>query len=199
MNKLTRADLLSLEDYAEQRDLIRQEIMLHKKNRQLQVGDNARLYFEDRKTIHYQIQEVLRVEKTFDKEGIEEELEAYNPLIPDGTNFKATFMLEYPDPEERQQKVIDLYGIEHKVWLQTEECDKVYAIADEDLERSDGTRTSAVHFLRFEFQPVMIAALKNGAKLQVGIEHDKYPISGIDIPQNISDSLISDLDDISVN
>ena len=199
MAKLTRDDLLSLEEYAEQRDMFRQEIMRHKKNRQLQVGSNARLYFEDEKTIRYQIQEILRVEKTFDKEGIEEELEAYNPLIPDGTNFKATFMLEYPDENERKKKVIELYGIEHKVWVQVEDCDQVYAIADEDLERSDGTRTSAVHFLRFELQPAMIAALHNKAKLTIGIDHEAYPINDLEVPQNIADSLVSDLDSVSLN
>ena len=199
MKKITRDDLLSLEEYSEQRAIIRQQMMQYKKNRQVQVGDNARLYFEDERTIRYQIQEILRVEKTFDKEGIEEELDAYNPLIPDGTNLKATFMLEFPDEEERKKKLIELYGIEDKIWLQAQDCERVYAIADEDLDRSDGTRTSAVHFLRFEFQPAMIAALQNNATLGVGIEHDAYLIEGIILSKNIIDSLANDFDAVAIN
>lgn len=199
MNKLSREDLMSLEVYAEKRPEYRAEIMQHKKIRQLPLGDNARLYFENKRTIQYQIQEVLRVEKTFDAAGIEEELEAYNPLIPDGNNLKAAFMLEFPDEQERAGKTVELRGIEHKVWLQAEDCDKVYPIANEDLSRDDGTRTSMVHFFRFEFAPTMIAALKNGATLVAGIDHEGYRIDGLEVPQEIRDSLTQDFDDVAIN
>ena len=199
MNKLNRSDLWSLEEYAEKRPEFRASVMQHKKTRQLALGDNARLYFENRMTIHYQIQEVLRVEKTFESDGIEEELEAYNPLIPDGQNLKATFMLEFPDVEERQGKTVELRGIEHKVWLQIEDCDKVYPIANEDLARDDGSRTSMVHFFRYEFSPTMIAALHNGASLMAGIEHEKYTVDAFEVEQSIRDSLAADFDTIALN
>ena len=195
MKKLTRDDLMSLEQYAELRAEYRGKIMAHKKNRQLSLGDNARLYFEDDKTILYQVQEVLRVEKTFDASGIEEELEAYNPLIPDGTNLKATFMLEYEDADERERMVVQLKGIEHKVWLRVEDCEAVYPIADEDIERDDGERTSTVHFLRYELDPPMVSALKNGALLFAGIDHASLYIRELGVPSNIRDSLAEDLDD----
>lgn len=190
---------MSLEQYSESRPQFRAEVMQHKKTRQLALGDNARLYFENQLTIQYQIQEVLRVEKTFDAAGIEEELEAYNPLIPDGKNLKATFMLEFPDVEERQGKTVELRGIEHKVWLQAEDCEKVYPIANEDLSRDDGSRTSMVHFFRFEFTPTMIAALQNGANFYAGIEHEKYLIESLQIPKVIRDSLVSDFEPVSIN
>jgi len=190
---------MSLETYSEKRPEFRAQVMTLKKHRQLPLGDNARLYFENRTTIQYQIQEVLRVEKTFDAAGIEEELEAYNPLIPDGTNLKATFMLEFPDVEERTQKKTELRGIEHKVWLRAEDCDKVYPIANEDLDRDDGTRTSMVHFFRYEFNPTMITALKQGGKLYAGIEHDGYFIDALEVPQSITASLKSDFDEIAIN
>lgn len=199
MNKLSRADLMSLEEYSEKRPTFRSEIMQYKKQRQLPLGDNARLYFENQKTIQYQIQEVLRVEKTFDAAGIEEELEAYNELIPDGSNLKATFMLEFPDVEQREGKTVELRGIEHKVWLQVEDCEKVYPIANEDLARDDGSRTSMVHFFRFEFTPTMIAALKNNASLHAGIAHDGYQIDGILVDQAIRDSLTADFDNVTLN
>ena len=199
MNKLSRSDLYSLEQYAEIRPQFRSDVMAHKKNRQLPLGEHARLYFEDRATIQYQVQEILRVEKTFEAAGIEEELEAYNPLIPDGTNWKATFMLEYPDPATREQKVIELRGIEHKVWVQVDDFDRVYAIADEDLERDDGSRTSTVHFMRFELSVPMIQALKKEAHVSAGIELEAYPVAGIEIPENIRRSLVGDLNDIALN
>jgi len=199
MNKLTRDDLMSLETYSEKRPEFRAEIMEHKKTRQLPLGENARLYFENKATIQYQIQEVLRVEKTFDAAGIEEELEAYNPLIPDGSNLKATFMLEFPDVEERTAKTVELRGIEHKVWLQAEDCDKVYPIANEDLARDDGSRTSTVHFFRYEFTPIMVSTLKNGGKLYAGIEHSGYEISGIEVEAAIRDSLTADFDEVAIN
>ena len=190
---------MSLETYSQKRPEYRAAVMAHKKHRQLPLGDNARLYFENRLTIQYQIQEVLRVEKTFDSNGIEEELEAYNPLIPDGSNLKATFMLEFPDVEERHNKTIELRGIEHKVWLQVQDFDKVYPIANEDLSRDDGSRTSTVHFFRYEFSPTMIHALKNGAPLLAGIEHQHYPVDSFTIEQTIRDSLTEDFDDIAIN
>lgn len=199
MNKLSRDDLMSLEQYSEQRADFRAAVMVHKKTRQLALGDNARLYFENRLTIQYQIQEVLRVEKTFDAAGIEEELEAYNPLIPDGSNLKATFMLEFPDPDVRKGKTVELRGIEHKVWLQAEDCDKVYPVANEDLARDDGSRTSMVHFFRYEFSPVMIAALKNGAALMAGIEHPGYQIDEVVVSDEIRESLCNDFDDVAIN
>jgi len=199
MNKLSREDLMSLEVYAEKRPEFRAHIMQHKKVRQLALGENARLYFENKQTIQYQVQEVLRVEKTFDAAGINEELDAYNPLIPDGSNLKATFMLEYPDAEERTRKTVELRGIEYKVWLQAEDCVKVYPIANEDLSRDDGSRTSTVHFFRYEFTPTMVSALKNGAKFYAGIEHDGYAIDGLEIAPAIRDSLVSDFDDVAIN
>ncbi|NND00180.1 MAG: DUF3501 family protein, partial [Gammaproteobacteria bacterium] len=188
-----------LEEYSEQRPRFRTAVMKHKQTRQLPLGDNARLYFENRLTIQYQIQEVLRVEKTFDANGIEEELEAYNPLIPDGSNLKATFMLEFPDVAEREGKTLELRGIEHNVWLQVEDCEKIYPIANEDLARDDGSRTSMVHFFRYEFTPVMISALKNGANLYAGIEHNNYPIPGFRVPTSIRESLTADFDEIAIN
>lgn len=195
MNTLTRDDLLSLEEYSAQRETFRANVMQHKKVRQLPLGDNARLYFEDRTTIQYQIQEVLRVEKVFDSAGIEEELEVYNELIPGGSNLKATFMLEFPEVDERERKTIELRGIEYKVWLQVNELDKVYPIANEDLPRDDGSRTSMVHFFRFEFSLDMISALKGGAALYAGIDHDGYRIDKLRVNENIKDSLTSDFDD----
>ena len=199
MNKLSREDLMSLEQYSEQRPEYRAAVMLHKKTRQLPLGDNARLYFENRLTIQYQIQEVLRVEKTFDADGIEEELETYNPLIPDGSNLKATFMLEFPNVEQREGKTVELRGIEHKVWLQAEDCEKVYPIANEDLSRDDGSRTSMVHFFRFEFTPTMVAVLQNGGKLFAGIEHEKYSIGSTEVDDEIRNSLIADFEEVSIN
>jgi hypothetical protein len=199
MNKLTREDLMSLEQYCEQRPEYRAAIMQHKKTRQLPLGENARLYFENRQTIAYQIQEVLRVEKTFDADGIEEELDTYNALIPDGSNLKATFMLEFPDVAQREGKTVELRGIEHKVWLQAEDCEKVYPIANEDLSRDDGSRTSMVHFFRYEFTPTMVAVLQNGGKFFAGIEHEKHLIESIEVVGDIRSSLIADFDLVSIN
>lgn len=183
---------MSLEQYADERANFRAAVMQHKKVRQLPLGNNARLYFENRLTMQYQIQEVLRVERTFDAPGIKEELDAYNPLIPDGTNLKATFMLEFPDEGERQGKTVELRGIENTVWLQVDGHDKVYPIANEDLSRDDGSRTSMVHFFRFEFSHSMIVALKDGIELLAGIEHEKYQVPSFKIDTNIRDSLVAD-------
>ncbi len=190
---LTPTDLMSLEEYDRQRNDYRQKIMAHKKNRRLPLGENASLYFEDALTMQYQIQEMLRAEKIFDQAGIQEELDVYNTLIPDGKNWKATFMLEYSDIEVRQAALATLIGIEQKIWLQIGDNAKVYPIANEDLERETSEKTSAVHFLRFELTDTMIADLKAGADLNAGIEHSNYQVSR-QIPDNIKESLIGDLD-----
>ncbi|MCZ6831585.1 MAG: DUF3501 family protein [Gammaproteobacteria bacterium] len=199
MNHLSRADLWSLEEYAEQRPVFRARVMAHKKSRQLPLGDNARLYFEDELTIKYQIQEMLRIEKVFEAAGINEELEVYNPLIPDGHNWKATFMLEFDDPSERAQRLGEMIGIEDKVWLQVNGCEPVYAIADEDLERSNAEKTSSVHFLRFELSPGMITAAKAGEPILTGIEHPAYQVDGFEIAVEIRDSLSGDLETVAIN
>ncbi len=168
MTQLTREDLWSLEEYAARRADFRAEVMAHKKTRQLPLGDHARLYFEDATTIRYQIQEMLRIERVFEPAGIEEELSAYNPLIPDGHNWKATFMIEIPDPEQRAVRLGQMIGIEDQVWLQVGELDRIVPIADEDLDRTTADKTSSVHFLRFEITPEQINALKDGAPLVRG-------------------------------
>lgn len=199
MNKLSRSDLMSLEEYAERRQSFRAEVMEHKRTRQVALNDHARLYFEDDKTIQYQIQEMLRIEKIFEAAGIQEELDAYNPLIPDGTNWKATFMLEYDDANERRQKVTELKGIEDKVWVQVEGFDKVYPIADEDLPREDEEKTSTVHFLRFELSPPMVVAVNKGTDIAMGIDHAAMQCDTGPIDQAVRDSLAADLDDIKIN
>ena len=199
MSKLNRTDLWSLEEYAEQRPTFRANVMEHKKTRQLPLGDYARLYFEDELTIRYQIQEMLRIEKVFEAEGINEELESYNPLIPDGHNWKATFMIEIDDPIERAQQLAKMIGIENKVWLQLEGCDRVYPIADEDLERDNEHKTSSVHFLRFELSPSMIAAAQTGGAILAGVDHAAYTIPEFEIASAIRDSLVGDLDEITIN
>jgi hypothetical protein len=174
MQKLTRADLLNLEAYHDQRAEMRRVVLAHKANRKVFIGAHAGLYFEDRLTVQYQIQEMLRVERIFASAAIEEELEAYNPLIPDGDNLKATFMLEYEDVAERQLALAQLRGVEHRVWLEVAGHERVFGIADEDLERADEDKTSAVHFLRFQLEPAAIAAFKQGAVVKFGIDHDAY-------------------------
>ncbi len=199
MSKLNRSDLWSLEEYSEQRPGFRQKVMQHKKSRQLALGENARLYFEDTLTIRYQVQEMLRIEKVFEADGIQEELDAYNPLIPDGHNWKATFMLEYPDVDQRQQMVQKLVDIENKVWMKVGECEKVFAIADEDLERSDGNRTSTVHFMRFELSPAMITAALAGEAIFAGIDHPEYAVEQFSVDESVRASLAADLVAPSVN
>lgn len=193
MDKLTRDDLYSLEKYSEIRKDFRSRVMQHKKNRCLPIGPNATLYFEDRLTIQYQIQEILRVEKIFEAEGIEDELNAYNPLIPDSRNWKATFMLEFPDPEERRRRLAELVGVEDSVWLRVSGHEPVYPIADEDLERDTVDKTSSVHFLRFELQPQMIESLQAGADLAAGIEHANYTGKVDPVPLSVRDALTADL------
>ena len=199
MTKLNRSDLWSLEEYAEQRPSFRTRVMAHKKTRQLPMGDFARLYFENELTIRYQIQEMLRIEKVFEAQGINEELESYTPLIPDGHNWKATFMIEIDDPIERAQQLANMIGIENKVWLQVEGCDRVYPIADEDMERDNEHKTSSVHFLRFELSPSMIAAAHSGGAILAGVDHAAYTIPEFEIASAIRDSLVEDLDEITIN
>jgi hypothetical protein len=192
--KLTRDDLWGLEDYAVRRSDFRAQVMAHKKNRQVHVGPNVTLYFEDRMIMQYQVQEMLRAERIFEADGIQEELDAYNPLIPDGTNWKATFMIEFPDEKERKQALESMVGIEDKVWVQVQGFEKVWAIADEDLERETADKTSSVHFLRFELEPEMIQAAKGGADIGLGIDHDAYRYSEAPLPAPIRDSLVADFD-----
>ncbi len=193
MIKLTRDDLYSLEEYAKRRSDMRAEVMAHKKNRQVPIGAHATLYFEDRLTMQYQVQEMLRAERIFEQEGIQEELDAYNPLVPDGTNWKATFMIEYADEEERREALTRMIGIEDRAWVQVQGFDRVYAIADEDLERDTAQKTSSVHFLRFEFTPPMIVAAKEGAAIAMGIDHPYYNHQVEPIADNVRASLASDL------
>jgi hypothetical protein len=193
MSQLKPEDLYSLEDYAKIRGDFRARVMAHKKDRQIPVGPNATLYFEDRLTVQYQVQEMLRIERIFEADGIQEELDAYNPLIPDGSNWKATFMVEFPDEAERREALARLIGIEDKVWVQVQGHDKVFPVADEDLEREDETKTSSVHFLRFELSPEMQASMKSGAALAIGIDHPAYRFGVDRVAGPSRDSLAADL------
>ena len=190
---ITRNELMSLEQYAEQRDSFRQKVMAHKKHRQVALGPNTTLYFEDRLTLLYQIQEILRIEKVFEADGINEELEAYNPMLPSGRNFKATFMIEYPDPVIRAAQLEKMVRIEDLVWMQVGSQDKVWSIADEDLERSTENKTSAVHFMRFELSETMVQELKSGADWHIGVQHPVYTYD-LAITGAMRDSLLQDLD-----
>ncbi|NBS26416.1 MAG: DUF3501 family protein [Gammaproteobacteria bacterium] len=194
MTTLTRADLWSLEDYSEKRAEFRAQVLEHKKNRHLQLNEHGRLLFEDALTLKYQIQEMLRIEKVFEADGIQEELDAYNPLIPDGDNWKATFMIEYEDVDERKLRLEELKNVEDLIWMQVEGFDKVYPIADEDMDRENETKTSSVHFVRFQLSQEMIAAAKNGADILAGCDHAAFKIEPFSVPTNIADSLRSDLD-----
>ena len=191
--QLTRADLYSLEDYAARRSAFRDRVMAHKEDRRVPLGTHATLYFEDRLTMRYQIQEMLRAERIFEARGIQDELDAYNPLIPDGCNWKATLMLEYDDPDERRAALIRLRGIEASVWVQVTGYEPVSAIADEDLVLEDATGTSAVHFLRFELAPAMAAAVKAGAGLSLGTDHPEYRYQ-VQAAARVCRSLAADLD-----
>ena len=194
MRKLEASDLMGLEEYHKSRPAFREKVMAHKRDRQVAVGPNATLYFEDWLTIQYQVQEMLRIERIFESEAIDDELQAYVPLIPDGSNLKATFMVEFADPEERRRELARLVGIEEKVYIQVSGCDRVYAIADEDLERATEEKTSAVHFLRFELTAPMKSALQSGAELSIGIDHSNYSHLVAAIPAAARNSLIADLD-----
>lgn len=193
MSKLTRQDLWSLERYAEIRPEFRRKVMAHKRNRVLAVGPNLTLHFEDRMTMHYQIQEMLRAEKIFEASGIEEELDAYNPLIPDGTNWKATMMLEFDDVAERRRRLAELIGIEHQVYVEVAGFERVHPVANEDLDRTTEAKTSSVHFLRFELSREMIDAVKKGANIAVGVEHPSYTHRVDAVPAAMRDSLAADL------
>lgn len=184
---------MSLEEYAEKRDAYRGRVMAHKKNRQVPLGPNARLYFEDRVTMQYQVQEILRIEKIFQAEAIEEELDAYNPLIPDGSNWKATFMIEYEDETERRQALSRLIGIERRVWVRIGDLKPVAPIANEDLARETQDKTSAVHFLRFELTPEMIGRLRQHDDVFVGVDHPEYTHETGPLPEHIVQSLSRDL------
>ena len=192
MAQISRDSLLTLEAYAKQRAEFRARVIAHKKNRTVRLGEHVTLIFEDELTIRYQIQEMLRIEKIFEEEGIQDELDAYNPLVPDGSNLKATMMIEYDDPVVRKRELARLIGIEDETYLQVDGFDKVYAIADEDLERENEEKTSSVHFLRFEFTPAMIDRLKKGAALAVGIDHPNYPVRVDEVAPNVQASLVKD-------
>ena len=190
---LTRNDLMSLEQYSTARKDFRAKVLEHKRNRSVAVGPNATWSFEDQLTMQYQVQEMLRVERIFEADAIQEELDSYNPLIPDGHNWKATFLLEFPDADERRERLSQLKGVEDRCWVQVAGFDRVWAIADEDLERENDDKTSSVHFLRFELSPQMCAQVKAGAAIGVGIDHDNYRHALASLPQNVRDSLAKDL------
>lgn len=194
MKKLAESDLLSLERYSRERPEFRARVMAHKKNRQLTVGPNTLWLFEDRLTVQYQVQEMLRTERIFEADGIAEELAAYNPLIPDGRNWKVTLLIEYPDPEVRRVQLERLRGIEDRCWVEVVGFGRLFAIADEDLERENETKTSAVHFLRFELSDAMVAGLKGGAALRVGVDHPNYRHELAPVAGNVRDALTADLD-----
>lgn len=193
MAQLSRSDLMSLEDYAAQRDEMRRQVMEAKKARRIEVGPHVMMHFENRLIMQYQIQEMLRAEKIFEADGIEEELEAYNPLIPDGSNWKATMMIEFPDPDIRAVELSKLIGIEEKTWVQVGDHEKVFAISNEDLvERTTEEKTSSVHFMRFELTDEMVASAKTGADIKVGIEHENYQHT-VNLAQDSKASLLADL------
>ena len=192
MEKLNKSDLFSLEEYSINRDSFRKKVLEEKQHRKVYIGEHVVLLFENKNTIQYQIQEMLRIEKIFDAEGIQEELDAYNPLIPDGSNLKAVMLIEYPNVEERKEKLKILKGIERKIWIKVGSHNKVFAIADEDLEREDETKTSAVHYLRYEFSASMINDWKNDSSIVMGIDHENYQSSETIISSDISSSLSGD-------
>ena len=193
MPHITRDSLMTLEGYAKARPSMRAEIMAHKKNRMVELGDHVTLIFEDEKTMRYQIQEMLRAERTFEEAGIQDELDAYNPLVPDGTNWKATMMIQYSDPDERKVALAKLKGIEDRVWVQVADQPRVFAIADEDLERENEEKTSSVHFLRFELDPTSIAAAKAGSPIRMGIDLAAYTAESMTLADNTRASLVVDL------
>jgi hypothetical protein len=194
VKKLSRRDLMSLEDYAQQRSRLRSEIISHKQLRNVQVGPNMTWCFEDYATIRYQVLEMLRTERIFESDGIQGEIDAYNPLIPDGNNFKVTLLLEFPDPEERRIALGLLIGVEDRCWIRVSEMERIFAVADEDMERENDAKTSAVHFLRFELSPSMVEAMKSGASLSIGVDHDNYRHLLSPLPPAVRDSLCRDLD-----
>jgi hypothetical protein len=194
VRKIARDSLLGLEAYARQRMELRAKVMAHKRDRTVHLGAHVTLIFEDELTIRYQIQEMLRIERTFEESGIQDELDAYNPLIPDGRNLKATMMIEYADAGERKQALSKLKEIEDRVWVQAEGCARAYAIADEDLPRGNEEKTSAVHFLRFELNDEMVRALKYGVGLALGVDHPNYQAEVSAVAAGVRASLVQDLD-----
>ena len=190
---LERKDLWSLEQYAGKREGFRAEVLAHKQNRRVLIGQHILLVFEDDKTIRYQIQEMLRIEKVFEAAGIKEELEAYNPLIPDGDNWKCSMLIQYPEVEERRLRLAELLDVENRVWVQAGETEKLFALADEDLERANGDKTSAVHFLRFQLEAAQVSAVKAGATVTFGIDHKNYQEEDVLVSENVRASLAADL------
>ena len=193
MNKLSHTDLMTLETYAKARPELRAHVIAHKKNRNLALGEHVSLIFEDEITVRYQIQEMLRVERIFGQGGIQDELDAYNPLIPDGSNWKATMLIEYPDVAQRQTMLARLKGIENQLWVQATGQSKIYAIADEDMERANAEKTSAVHFIRFELDAASIGAIKAGAAVSMGIDHPEYQVQISALPDVTRSALVKDL------
>lgn len=190
--RLARADLMSLEQYSTARKEFRERVIEHKRNRLIAIGPNVTWAFEDRLTVQYQVQEMLRVERIFESAGIQDELDAYNPLIPDGSNWKVTFLIEFPDAEERKQRLAAMKGIEDRCWVQVEALNRSFAIADEDLERENEEKTSAVHFLRFELNAEMASKVKSGGAVKVGIDHSQYSFE-VQLSSAQRDSLARDL------
>jgi hypothetical protein len=193
MPAITRESLMSLEAYSKVRNEFRANVIAHKKARTVQLGAHVTLLFEDEMTMRYQIQEMLRVERIFEAAGIQDELDAYNPLIPDGSNWKATMMIEYPDIEQRRSALSRMIGVEDRVWVQVEGCPKVYATADEDLERENEQKTSSVHFLRLELDPSMKKALASGSNIRMGVDHPNYQATIDPVPSPVRASLLKDL------
>ena len=189
---IERHSLMSLETYARERSSFRAKVLEHKKNRTVHLGEHVTLQFEDELTIRYQVQEMLRIERIFEEDGIQGELDAYNPLIPDGSNWKATMLIEYPEQDERRRMLAVLKGVERRVWMQVEECERVFAIADEDLERENDEKTASVHFLRFELSAAMRERLRRGAGLSAGVDHPQYRASA-DLAPQVRAALAADL------
>lgn len=192
MSKLQHSDLYSLEEYSRLRPEFRARVIEHKQNRRVDIGDHAALYFEDELTMQYQVQEMLRIERIFEREGIQEELDVYNPLIPDGTNWKATFMIEYDDVEERKAALAKMIGVEKALWVQVDGFEKVHPIANEDLDRETEDKTSAVHFVRFELSADMVISAKQGAQIKAGIDHSAYNEETV-VSEAVRESLVGDL------
>lgn len=193
MPQITRDSLMTLEGYSKARPVMRAEVIAHKKNRMVELGGHVTLIFEDEKTMRYQIQEMLRAERTFEEAGIQDELDAYNPLVPDGSNWKATMMIQYSDPDERKVALARLKGIEDRVWVQVADQPRVFAIADEDLERENEEKTSAVHFLRFELDPTSIVAAKGGSPIRMGIDLAAYTVESMTLADMTRAALVVDL------
>jgi len=193
MPRITRESLMSLEAYAQVRPDFRANVMAHKMNRSVPLGEHVTLQFEDEMTMRYQIQEMLRAERIFEEQGIRDELDAYNPLVPDGSNWKATMLIQYPDVAQRHKALAELIGVEDRVWVQVEGCPRVYGIADEDMERENESKTSAVHFLRFELDPSMKQALRAGGQIRAGVDHPRYQATLDAVPAAVRESLLKDL------